>query len=154
MNTSSIDYNSARLDTSEIQARLEELESRLSDILQSGDISALSEFAGIDEGDLTLEEFDLDDWCGGSDPEASDGHELAALRQLALDAGACSGWGLGALVEDSGEFEEYARETAQGMHGNVDDWPFNCIDWERAADQLREDYKSTEFNGRTYLIRH
>ena len=30
-------------------------------------------------------------------------------------------------------------------------WPYTCVDWERAADELRQDYSSTEFDGKTYL---
>jgi hypothetical protein len=36
------------------------------------------------------------------------------------------------------------------LHGNaIDnaDWPFNYIDWEKAADALEDDYNSIEIDG-------
>ena len=31
--------------------------------------------------------------------------------------------------------------------------PFDCIDWEKAADALRQDYSSIDYQGTTYLFR-
>jgi hypothetical protein len=48
-------------------------------------------------------------------------------------------------------FPQYAKECARGLHGNaIDnaDWPFNYIDWEKAADALEDDYNSIEIDGR------
>jgi antirestriction protein len=52
-------------------------------------------------------------------------------------------------------FVEYARELAEDI-GAIPDgntWPLYCIDWERAADELRMDYTSVRFDGDDYLIR-
>lgn len=52
-------------------------------------------------------------------------------------------------------FEEYAEELADEM-GVIDrdaEWPLNHIDWEAAADQLREDYTEIEINGNSYWYR-
>jgi hypothetical protein len=51
-------------------------------------------------------------------------------------------------------FPQYAKECARGLHGNaIDnaDWPFNYIDWEKAADALEDDYNSIEIDGTEYL---
>lgn len=61
-----------------------------------------------------------------------------------------------ALIRDDG-FEDYARELA-GDLGYLDDkksnqWPYTCIDWEQAANELQQDYTSVEFGGTTYWIR-
>lgn len=59
------------------------------------------------------------------------------------------------LIRDS-YFEDYARETADDLYGREmrnTHWPFNCIDWERAASELQTDYSSTEFDGVTYWYR-
>lgn len=53
-------------------------------------------------------------------------------------------------------FEDYAREMAEDIHGrSIRDakWPFTCIDWSEAADELRQDYSETEYQGTTYLFR-
>lgn len=58
------------------------------------------------------------------------------------------------LVRDS-YFVEYAQEFADeiGVFDNTNGWPFSCIDWNRAARELRMDYSSVEFDGVTYWVR-
>ncbi len=59
------------------------------------------------------------------------------------------------LIRES-YFEDYARELANDIYGKeIDDakWPFSCIDWEQAANELRQDYTSIDFDGETYLTR-
>lgn len=58
------------------------------------------------------------------------------------------------LIPD-GEFEDYARELAEDI-GAIDrdaGWPLRCIDWKRAANELRMDYTSITFDGDDYLTR-
>jgi hypothetical protein len=50
-------------------------------------------------------------------------------------------------------FETYAQELADDI-GAIDrhaKWPLNHIDWEAAADELRHDYSTAEWDGHTYL---
>lgn len=57
-------------------------------------------------------------------------------------------------IEES-EFEKHAQELAEDIEGRrmFNRWPFTCIDWERAADELRQDYSSTTVFGEDYLYR-
>lgn len=50
-------------------------------------------------------------------------------------------------------FEQYARDLAEetGSYDPSASWPLNCIDWEKAADELRQDYTSVSFGGWAYL---
>lgn len=50
------------------------------------------------------------------------------------------------------KFVEYAEVYANGL-GPTDGWPYDHIDWEKAADSLRQDYRAVEFRGETYLVR-
>ena len=52
-------------------------------------------------------------------------------------------------------FTEYARELATelGMWGVSDEWPYRCIDWERAAHELSMDYTVVTVGGRTFYVR-
>ena len=83
--------------------------------------------------------------------------ELDALLKLQEQAEWASDWRHGEqLIRDS-YFAEYAEELADDC-GMVDrklasQWPYTCIDWERAARDLRMDYSSVEFDGETYWIR-
>ena len=49
-------------------------------------------------------------------------------------------------------FEEYAENMAEelGLTQSSDTWPFTCIDWERAATELQQDYTSYELGDTTY----
>lgn len=53
-------------------------------------------------------------------------------------------------------FEDYAREEAEDLYGKElreARWPFDCIDWKKAADELKMDYASVEIDGATYWYR-
>jgi antirestriction protein len=58
------------------------------------------------------------------------------------------------LIRDS-YFRDYAEELAAdiGMIAVDVSWPNNCIDWDRAARELRMDYSSVEFDNVTYWTR-
>jgi hypothetical protein len=58
------------------------------------------------------------------------------------------------LIRDS-YFTDYAEELANdiGLTDDRDAWPYTCIDWERAARELRMDYTSVEYDGVTYWYR-
>jgi hypothetical protein len=58
------------------------------------------------------------------------------------------------LVRDS-HFTEYAQQLAEdiGAINSEAGWPNNCIDWERAARELRIDYSTVDFDGETYWYR-
>lgn len=82
--------------------------------------------------------------------------ELTALEALAADAeGYCDDWKYGAsLIRDS-YFCEYAQELADEMGAlkGATEWPLLHIDWDAAAEELKQDYTSVEFDGVTYWIR-
>jgi hypothetical protein len=83
------------------------------------------------------------------------GAELKSLKALQDEGEGCSDWSHGtALIRDS-YFEDYARELADDI-GAIDSnagWPLGCIDWEQAADELKSDYTSIDFDGVTYWVR-
>jgi antirestriction protein len=77
---------------------------------------------------------------------------LRILRELAAEGEQLADWEYGeTLIRDS-YFTEYARELAEDIGAVSSDasWPLYCIDWERAARELRMDYTSVDFDGVTY----
>jgi hypothetical protein len=52
-------------------------------------------------------------------------------------------------------FEDYAQQEAEdlGLIKTDLSWPYNCIDWEEAAEQLKLDYTDIDFKGVTYYAR-
>lgn len=82
--------------------------------------------------------------------------ELEALLHLATDAAQyASDWNYGEhLIRDS-YFKTFAMEFAYDcdMIKDGDQWPYTCIDWDRAARELQMDYMPVQFDGVTYWVR-
>lgn len=81
--------------------------------------------------------------------------ELNALIWLQAEAEASPDWNYGeGLIRDS-YFKDYAQQLAEdcGLLENTNTWPGRCIDWEQAAEELKMDYFSVDFDGETYWIR-
>lgn len=81
--------------------------------------------------------------------------ELAELDELESEVG--MEWRHGEQLIPEDDFEEYARDLADEL-GYMDNkaassWPFTCIDWEKAAEELKQDYSQADYQGTTYLFR-
>ena len=100
------------------------------------------------------------------DPEAwariDDGEpeELAELEELLEELRGAGGgdhkwegdWYPRELI-DADDFEEYAEELASDCYDIPDTWPHRCIDWEKAARELAQDYSLVTFRGSDYYWR-
>jgi hypothetical protein len=62
-------------------------------------------------------------------------------------------FGITMIPED--DFTDYARQYAEDVCAIPDDvsWPLDHIDWPAAAEALKVDYVSIDFDGTTYLCR-
>ena len=89
--------------------------------------------------------------------------ELVKLESLLSDLVGSGGdeqwegqWDPMQLIADD-YFEDYAQELAEettpGCRNGAVEWPFSCIDWEKAARELKQDYSMVEFDGETYWYR-
>lgn len=61
--------------------------------------------------------------------------------------------GITLISED--HFTDYAQELAEDLgyiNRNVS-WPYTCIDWEQAAEELKADYSTVELDGNTFYLR-
>lgn len=138
------------IDSRDVIARIEDLESDVESLYQTWleEYNEISEIKLEDNSD-TRERFDQEH----HDEDIVE--ELRALKALADDASSSPDWSYGeGLIKDS-YFETYAEQLADDI-GAIDrnaNWPINCIDWEKAAEQLKQDYMSVEFDGETYWIR-
>ena len=168
-----VDNNEDTLDSRDVIARIRELESEresLADDLTTAEENlqaaqdALAEFDDTEDEDTTaltdaIDEAQADvdkaraalaEW----DEDSDQGGALKALQAFEAEAEGYGDWRHGAqLIRDS-YFEQYARDTAEELY-NVRDasWPYTCIDWEKAAEELKQDYTSAEFDGVTYWMR-
>lgn len=104
-----------------------------------------------DERDQIEDEEEREAWT-----EDDEGKELAALKALADEAEGCGDWAHGETLIADSYFTEYAEELVSDI-GDYDPrnvrWPYTCIDWEKAADELKQDYTRVDFDGETYWIR-
>jgi hypothetical protein len=106
--------------------------------------SELEEAVSEAEGNLESARIDF-----GEDEES----ELAELETLENEISDFM-HGEAMIPEDC--FEDYARELAEDLHWKAvreASWPFTCIDWSEAAEELRQDYSEVEYQGQTYLAR-
>lgn len=79
--------------------------------------------------------------------------ELTALESVESEMDART-FRDGEMLIPEQDFEDYARELADDLASDgTDRWPFTCIDWKQAADELKMDYSSVEYEGTTYYFR-
>lgn len=100
-----------------------------------------------------------DQWA---DECPDDAEELTAIQAFLDDVKGYGGdhdwrgdWYPGGFIADHC-WEDYAREFAEDLHGSAlreVQWPMSCIDWEQAAEELKQDYSSVEVDGTTYWYR-
>ena len=96
-----------------------------------------------------------------NDPEELelDEEELEELRVLTALAEECEGcaedWHYGVTLIRYSYFEDYARDLAEecDLIPSGTGWPLTCIDWTKAARELKQDYTSVDFDGIEYFIR-
>lgn len=125
------------IDSRDVIARIEHLEQ----LRQPGPVDLGPEDSACDQDSLfhelkTLEAF-MAQMCdqGGDEEWRGDWYPVTCIR-------------------DS-YFKDYAQELAEDL-GTINSdvhWPYTCIDWDRAARELRMDYTAVEFDGVTYWVR-
>ena len=125
------------------------------DDLDSDDFAEVSAFEQAEEdakNALATAQANVKDW-----DESDEGQELAKLKAFAEEAeGYAEDWRYGATLIHEDYFEDHARELAEdlGYYNNKNErWPYTCIDWEKAAEELQQDYTSVDFDGETYWVR-
>ena len=98
----------------------------------------------------------LQDWT----QHGTEGEELAELEELIEELRGAGGgdhqwhgeWFPRELI-NTDDFEEYAEELAGECYDLPDTWPHRCIDWEKAARELAQDYSMVTFRGTDYYWR-
>lgn len=133
-----LDGTDEYFDSRDVIARIDEL------------IAAWEQTTGDTFADYALS---TDDYrVGLSEDEAE---ELAALLDFQADAESNPDWEYGMTFIADFYFQDYAQELAEdiGAVSRTSEWPVTHIDWEAAAQELRQDYTAFEFRGTTYWAR-
>jgi hypothetical protein len=143
--TRDIDNMQDLLDVRDLIARVEELEEEREELIE-----AVGEAT-----DKEMARQAIRDW------EALWLNELETLASLMDDMKGYGGdeqwrgdWYPLTMIRDS-YFKNYAMELAEDIGAIPADtaWPCTCIDWDKAARELRTDYTSVEYDGISYWVR-
>ena len=131
------------IDSRDIIARLEELESERQDLANE-----LEKAEGSDDEEAKQTHADnLKEW------DEENTHELDILKAINDDSPGDDWWDGATLVRDT-----YFTKYCQELVSDIGDLPNNIpgylvIDWDATADNLQQDYTSVEFDGVTYYVR-
>lgn len=152
MYRTTIDNNQDILDSRDVIARFEELESER-DAAKVDDLNAK-----LEEGETRDTSGDWTAECGiafSDDWDEDRETEYQALKSLIDEADCSPDWHHGGTLIRDSYFEDYARQLAEdlGLLEKCDQWPATCIDWECAADELKQDYFNVDFDGVEYWLR-
>ena len=82
--------------------------------------------------------------------------ELLQLGELIQQLEGGEDWERGADLISEADFEEHAREKASNDHNagaDLDEWPYNCIEWGQAAYELMDDYLEGAVDEGTWFIK-
>lgn len=108
-----------------------------------------------------LDTFSLQERLDELQEEAENGRwrltpdDSAELKELEALKDSLPEWECNETLIPEGEFVEYAQQLASdlGCMENADSWPSTHIDWDAAANDLKNDYYEIEYQGETYLVR-
>ena len=137
------------IDSRDIIERIEELEDKEQAIADAkADLENADGEDDRESAEDALEDAELD----FDDDERN---ELKVLRELRDEAEGYSGdWRHGAALIRESYFTEYCEQLCRDIGDLPDDIPsYLEIDWEKTAENIRQDYTAVEFDGVTYLIR-
>lgn len=118
------------------------------DILDSQDLEELITTLEAEQSEAIEDKHDAS-WDSTDEAELLDA--IRDLRQETED----EGWEYGIVFIRDSYFEDYAQDFAENI-GVIDAaalWPNNCIDWERAAEELQWDYSTATIGGVTFWYR-
>ncbi len=91
-----------------------------------------------------------------SETPAEGNARCAKALAMAEEAEGYCEWKDGATLIRDSYFKEYAQELAEDTGAINKDarWPTNCIDWEEAASELKQDYTEVDFDGVPYQVQN
>ena len=134
------------IDSRDVILRFEELEDELSSLESALEDAENEE----DQEAIEVLQADIDSWKNDNEDEL---HELEKLVKDGQDYSA--DWIYGATLIHDDYFTRYAEELASDVCDmkSASEWPFCCIDWDAASEQLKQDYTEIDFGGESYWVR-
>jgi len=125
-----------------------------------GQFDEIGEVAGTTPGIPGPDVLNFLDWLGRTAGDCEhtyqdEAKEYTALTDLARQGEECGDWAYGEALIRGTHFTSYAEELAEdtGAINSEARWPLTHIDWEAAANQVKTDYMSIDFDGTEYWMR-
>lgn len=145
------DYNDDIIDSRDLYKRQQELDSLKSEVedAQAEYDEAVENFEN-DEGTQEAVDDALKALKDAQDEFAlPEQQELDMLNNLENEI---DDWMHGTTLIEESHFPTYAKQYASDVAEMPDDlrWPFNCIDWDRAAEELKSDFTEVTIDGNTF----
>lgn len=137
------------LDSRDIKRHLEELETQWEDKVNEAMEGARGEAGDDFDEDAFKKKFE--DQC--EEDGDTDLEDLKKWRKVAGELEGSRNYDHGMFLIHEDHFRQYAEQLADDLGYIKSDvsWPYNHIDWEAAANELRHDYTVYELDGYTYL---
>lgn len=140
------------IDSRDVLERIKELEG---EYVSDDDLRLLDR--EVEGSTDTFDDLDDEELKKLADDGTSEAEELITLRALEeeIDNNAGENCSDGVTLIRDSYFIQYAEQLADDI-GAIDSnagWPLNCIDWEKAADELKSDYTSIDYDGAEYWVR-
>jgi hypothetical protein len=144
------------IDSRDVMARIKELDEERESLANAFVVAqdalydpSKSEEVSEHKEAITDAQTELEDW------DEENGEELKNLKALTEEGEGYGDWQHGATLIRDSYFEDYAKQTAEdlGLISSETQWPATCIDWEKAAKELKQDYTCVDFAGEDYYIR-
>lgn len=165
------------IDSRDIESRIDELEAlkeavdEAKEAVDERRAELVEQFGGEEETDLRPREWA--DLCDTDEElialikahaeaeqelidEMDGDDELEQLQEVRTEVdGYSREWRSGVTLINDDYFERYAEQLADdlGLISNTAQWPATCIDWKRAAEELKSDYSSVDIGSETYWYR-
>jgi len=147
--TETISNSDDMINSRDVIARIEELESERSDLVS--ELTTAKENVkehGNDKSLVSESETAIEEW------DDDNGDELKALKSLAEEGEQNTSWVDGETLIRESYWVDYCRDLVSDICGMPNEIPsYIEIDWEKTADNLKADYSEINYDGETYLIR-
>ena len=142
--SSSDQYIDPRDVVSEADTYRDDIESKQEDITEAND--------DLDAEDAVDEQVEISERIEQLEQELV---ELEADAETIFELErSCEDYAHGETLINEEYFTEYAKNMAEDCGSeNLDNWPYNCIDWDQAAQNLQMDYTTIEWEGESFLVR-
>ena len=91
-------------------------------------------------------------WDNSEEADPKVIEEMLELQGFAKYASEVDDWEHECYFIRDSNFADYTREIAEDCYEISSEWPFRCIDWKQASEELKCDYSAYDFGGVTYWI--